>query len=526
MYSLLLAALFTLPSQTQVNILTGNGNNDRTNANLQEVQLSPATVNSSTFGKLGVFPVDGQVYAQPLYVSGLALPDGSVHNVVVVSTMHNSVYAFDADAMSPVSLLWGVNLGTSVPAALLFGQYGDIAYEVGILSTGVIDVQRGVLYVVADALQGTAPGFYLHALDLATGAERLNGPVLITARVAGTGSGGLPDGTLPFDPQQHLQRPGLLLANGSVYIGFGSHADQDPYHGWLLRYDASDLSRQLSAYVSTPNGNGGSFWQSGRGPAADDQGNLYVVTGNGDYDGDHNFGESFLKLPPQASSVLESFTPADWKSMSDNDFDLSAGPALISGTHTFVGADKGGNLYLIRGDGMNKPGNAVTIAASSGSIFNFAIWSRGASARVYVQGQREPVKCFQITRSGVNPLAVSTAANAVAHGRIGMTISADGDRENSGILWQTTGDYNSGMPGTLHAYDAFDLSNELWNSDMNQARDEMPPVSKFVSPTVANGKVYVPSSANVVTIYGLIVKTDASQAGVSRTRRRVWPPPQ
>lgn len=189
MKTILLIVTCSLLSEAQVNILTGNGSNDRTNANLQEVRLSPATVSASTFGKVGILRVDGQVYAQPLYVTGLPAPDGQTHNVVFVSTMHNSVYAFDADTISPPLLLWQVNLGTSVPASLLFGQYGDIVYEVGILGTGVIDLQRGVLYVVADTLEQGRPTFYLHALDLATGAERFNGPVLITATMPGSGSG-------------------------------------------------------------------------------------------------------------------------------------------------------------------------------------------------------------------------------------------------------------------------------------------------------------------------------------------------
>jgi hypothetical protein len=520
MKPMILAVLCTLLGHAQVNILTGNGNNDRTNANLQEFQLSPATVRASAFGKLGVFPVDGQVYAQPLYVSGLSISGVGTRNVLFVSTMHNSVYAFDADAMSPVSVLWQVNLGTSVPAPLLFGQYGDIAFEVGILSTGVIDLQRGVLYVVAHTLAGVAPAFYLHALDLATGAERLSGPVRLTASVPGTGSGALANGTLPLDPQQHIQRPGLLLANDSIYIGFGSHGDQDPYHGWLLRYDASDLSRPPGAYVSTPNGNGGSFWQSGRGPAADEMGNIYAVTGNGDYDGIHNFGESFVKLPAQASTILDWFTPADWKSMSDNDFDLSAGPALITGTHTLIGTDKAGNLYVLNGDAMHQPGS-VRIPASAGSIFNFAVWSRGGSALIYTQGQREPVKCFQVAGNTVNPQPVSTAANPVSFSRIGMTISANGDQEGSGILWETTGNYNVGnAPGTLHAYDASNLQNELWNSDMNPARDQMPSLTKFVPPTVADGKVFVPSSANVVTVYGPLPLAISPQLGIPKPSHR------
>jgi hypothetical protein len=503
MKSIPLLAFCTLLSHAQVNILTANGNNDRTNANLQEARLSPATVSSSAFGKLGVFPVDGQVYAQPLYVSGLSISGKGTHNVVFVSTMHNSVYAFDADAMSPISLLWRVNLGTSVPAPLLFGQYGDIEFEVGILSTGVIDLQRGVLYVLADTLEGGAPAFHLHALDLATGAERLNGPVPLTASVPGTGSATRADGTIPLDPMQHIQRPGLLLANNSVYAAFGSHGDQDPYHGWMVGYDASDLSRQASVYMSTPNGNAGSFWQAGRGPATDELGNIYAITGNGDYDGIRNFGESFLKLAAKGSVPLDWFTPANWKSMSDNDFDISAGAALITGTHTVIGADKGGNLYVINGDAMRQPGSATIIAASAGSIFNFAVWSLGGSALVYTQGEREPVKCFQVTGTGVNPNPVSTAVTSIRFGRIGMTISANGVQAGSGILWETTGDYNAGTPGALHAYDASNLANELWNSDMNPDRDQMPPIAKFVPPTVADGKVYVPSASNVVTVYGL-----------------------
>ncbi len=497
--------LCSLLSHAQVSILTANGNNDRTNSNLQETQLSPGTVSSSAFGKLGVFPVDGQVYSQPLVVSGLEMPGGGTHNVVFVTTMHNSVYAFDADAVSPISQLWQVNLGISVPASLLYGSpWGDIANEVGILSTGVIDLQRGVLYVVADVLQNGLPVFYLHALDLATGAERLNGPVALAASVSGSGSEALADGTIPFDPMQHLQRPGLLLANNFVYIGFGSHGDMDPYHGWLLSYDASDLSHQVGVYMSTPNGDAGSFWQAGRGPAADGQGNLYAVTGNGDYDGVQNFGESFLKLPAQGSAPLDSFTPADWKSMSANDFDLSAGPALVAGTHTVLGADKLGNLYVINGDAMSQPGGAGTIAASANAIFNFAVWSLGGSALVYTQGEQEPVKCFQVTGNTANPTPVSTAGTAIPYGRIGLTISANGTQAGSGILWETAGDYNAGTPGTLHAFDASNLANELWNSDMNQARDQMPPITKFAPPTVANGKVYVPGNSNVVVVYGLL----------------------
>jgi uncharacterized protein (TIGR03437 family) len=320
--------------------------------------------------------------------------------------------------------------------------------------------------------------------------------------VPGTGSQSLADGTLPFDPMQNIQRPGLLLANDSVYVAFGSHGDQYPFHGWIFSYSASDLSRQPGVYNTTPNGNGGSIWQSGRGLAADLEGNLYIVTGNGDYDGMQNFGESFVKVSADVSSTLDWYTPSDWQSMSNNDFDLS-GPALIAGTHVLIGSDKLGNLYAMNGDAMRQEGGTAVISASGGSVFNFAVWSLGGNATVYTQGAQDPLKAFQVTANGVDPKPISIAANSVPFSRVGMTLSANGGQQDSGILWECTGNYNDGTPGTLHAYDASDLTKEVWNSDMNPGRDQMPPVTKFVSPTVANGKVYVPGGSNLVTVYGL-----------------------
>lgn len=511
---LLVVAFSWLPVSAQVNLLTGNGGNDRTNSNLQETLLSPATVNSTSFGKLGVIPVDGQVYSQPLYVSGLSI-GGQARNVLFVSTMHNSVYAFDADSVAPAAPLWQVRLGASVPVSLVFGKYGDIANELGVLSAGAIDLQSSVLYVVAEVLQGGKPTFYLHALDLATGNERLNGPVALAGSVPGNGSGSLLDGTVPFDPMQHIQRPGLLLANGTISIGLGSHGDQSPFHGWIFSYDAADLSRQVGIYMSTPDGDGGSFWQSGRGLAADELGNIYAITGNGDYDGVRNFGESFVKVATQGGVTVDSFTPTNWKPLSDNDFDIAAGPALINSTHTVIGADKGGALYVVNGDAMRPVENAQIIQASSGSIFSLAVWNRAGVSNLYLQGQGEPLKCFQITGGTVNPDPVSTASNPVPFSRIGMTISANGAQDGSGILWESTGDYNQDTPGTLHAYDASNLANELWNSDMNSDRDQMPQVTKFVPPTVANGKVYVPGLTNAITVYGQLAAVQGGSTAPS-----------
>jgi len=348
----LLCTVSCLISHAQVNILTANGNNDRTNANLQESQLSPATVSADSFGKLAAFPVDGAVYAQPLYVGGLAVPGGASHNVLFVTTMHNSVYAYDADALFNPVLLWSVNLGPSAPASVVYNGYSDIANEIGILGTGAIDLNRGVLYVVSEVLEFGAPAFYLHALDLTSGHERMNGPVPISGTANSGGAA-----PLALDPHQHIQRPGLLLANGAVYIAFGSHGDQAPFHGWIMSYNASDLTHQLGVFATTPSAMGGSIWQSGRGLAADNLGNVYAISGNGDYDGARNFGESVLKLSGSPLAVAGSFTPPNWESLSDNDFDLSAGPALVAGTHTVISADKYGDLYIVNGDSMT---NAVS----------------------------------------------------------------------------------------------------------------------------------------------------------------------
>jgi uncharacterized protein (TIGR03437 family) len=491
-------------AHAQVNVLTANGSNDRTNSNLQESQLTPATVSPANFGKLGALPVDGQVYAQPLYAGGITI-GGSVHNVLFVATQHNSVYAFDADSVSPP--LWQVSLGPPVPAPLLFGQYGDIANEVGILSTPAIDLQRGAIYVVSDNLENGAPAFHLHALDLATGTEQFGGPTTIRASVPGTGSASS-GGTIAFDPLQHIQRPGLLLANGQVYIGFGSHGDQSPYHGWIMSYDGGDLTHQTAVYMSTPNGDEGAFWQSARGFASDPAGNVFAVTGNGDYDGQTNFGQSFLKLSPKLN-LSGNFTPADWKSESDNDADLAAGPALISNFHTYVGADKSGNLYLLDSGSMgqaNANGNAFQVfSVSVGPIFNFAAWNRGDNALLYIQGSGEPLKCFQYAPTGFNSIPLSQSPNSAPWVRLGMTLSANGAQDGTGILWEITGDYNdASTKATLHAFDANNLANEVWNSDMSGTRDTMGPIVKFVAPTVANGKVYAPSLDNVINVYGLL----------------------
>lgn len=490
----------------QVNILTANGSNDRANANLNEAKLTPGNVAPGSFGKLGSFPVDGQVYSQPLYMSGIAIPGKGTHNILFVCTQHDTVFAYDADSAAAPQLLWQVNLGTSVPSTT-FGDFGDVAPEIGILSTPVIDASTGVIYVVADTLQNGAPVFQLHALDIHSGQEMLNGPVAVAGQVAGSGAASK-DGVIAFDPFWHLQRPGLLLLNGHVYFTFGSHGDDGPWHGWIFTYNGSDLSKAPAVLNLTPNGSGGSIWQSGRGLAADSSGNIYGITGNGDYDGLTNFSESFLKLSGTTPAIIDWSTPANWQDLSSGDFDLSGGPALIPGTHMIVGGDKGGTLYLINGDSMGGGVNGVeqTLrAVQNGGIFNLAIWTRPDGAFVYVPELNSTFKCYQIAGGTINQTPVSVSTTGGTDPYEGMTISANGTQDGTAILWATTGDNTQvTLPGTLHAYDASNLANEVWNSGMTGGSDTLGTFAKFVSPTVANGNVYVPTWANAVVVYGLL----------------------
>jgi hypothetical protein len=504
----LLLCCFCVPlAVAQVNVLTSDYDPGRTGANLAETQLTVANVIPGSFGILDVFPVDGQIFAQPLYVQGLPFPDGQQRNVVFIATQHNSVYAYDADESA--NLLWKVNLGQAVPSSMFptepsSGPFIDVNPEVGVLSTGTIDLPNGILYVVANTLNESGMAFQLHALDLTTGQERMNGPTTISAAVAGDG-GGSTGGVIPFDPVQHIQRPGLLLANGAVYVAFGSHGDFGAWHGWLMSYDASDLTHQLGVFQTTRGGNGGAIWQSGRGLAGDDVGNVYFVTGNGDYDGVQNFSESFVKLSATAS-LVDWYTPTDWQSLSDNDYDLSAGPAILPGTRQLIGGDKNGNIYLINQDAMGQSGNsnsAQVTRAVGGFVFSFALWARDEAAYVYLRDGDTSLKAFRVMGGSFDPNPVSVSGPAGGTARVGMAVSANGTLDGTGILWVTTGDYfDPSTPGVLHAFDASNLSNELWNSAMS-AGDNLNGFAKFASPTVVNGKVYV-ASANAVVVYGLL----------------------
>jgi uncharacterized protein (TIGR03437 family) len=493
----------------QVNVLNVNYDLRQTGANLQETTLTPA-MNWSTFGKVGTYPVDGQVFAQPLYVNGLAI-GGVKRNVLYVATEGNSVFAFNADDPQSATPFWQVNLGPTVPSGLF--NFTDIVPEIGILGTPAIDANAQVLYVVADTLPPGAfsnPVFQLHALSLVDGHDMFGGPVPIAASVPGTGAGSN-NGTLAFNAFWQLQRPGLILANGTLYIAFGSHADTGNYQGWLLAYDASTL-KQTAVFNSAPNGQQGAFWHSGRGPAVDTNGDVYAATGNGDFDGVANFSESVLRLAGPNLSLLDWYTPEDWSDLNSHDDDVgSAGTILIANTHLLLSGGKSGLLYLVEDDNMGHLGANTTstvqgVQVNSSGIFQMALWDKpaalpGAAPIVYEFEPYGSLKAFEIVSNQINSTILSQYAPAIPSAYTGLALSANG--AENGIVWLTTGNYDiDGVPGTLHALDATDLSNELWNSDLNSSRDQPGGLAKFAPPTVANGHVYVPTFSNAVSVYG------------------------
>ena len=494
----------------QVNVLNVNYDQQQTGANLQETTLTPQT-NWSSFGKVGTLPVDGQVYAQPLYVSGVAI-GGAKYNVLYVATMGNSVFAFNADAPQSTTPLWSVNLGPTIPSGVF--NFTDILPEIGILGTPAIDANAQVLYVVADTMPSgilSNPVFQLHALSLIDGHEMFGGPVEIAASVPGTGAGS-DSGTIAFDAFWQLQRPGLILANGTLYVAFGSHADTGDYQGWLLAYNASTL-QQTAVYNSAPDGRQAAFWHSGRAPAVDTNGDVYAATGNGDFDGIANFGESVLRLNGGNLSLLDWYTPQDWSDLNNQDEDVgSAGAILIPNTNLLLSGGKSGLLYLIDDTSMGHLGPDVTstvhgVQVNPWGLFQMALWSNpqiGASKPTAVVYEFEPagsLKAFEIVNDQINATILSEFAPATASTYAGLSVSASGGA--NGIVWLTTGNYTvDGIPGTLHALEASNLANELWSSDLNSTRDQLGGFAKFVGPTVANGRVYVPTFSNTVEVYG------------------------
>jgi hypothetical protein len=489
------------PVRSPASVLTQHNNGERTGANLNEVILTPSNVSTKQFGMLFRRVVDDQIYGQPLVVTDVKLRGGT-HDLVYVTTVNNSVYAFDANDPYASEPFWHVNFGT--PPNVYDGKYGctDMNGNMGIIGTPVIDAQDGTLYVVAATRIGDGYLQRLHALDLATGADRALSPVTITAP--------------GFDPLMQSQRPGLLLSRGKVYIGYASHCDKEPYHGFLLSYDAKSL-QQTGVFNTSPAGKAASIWQFGQAPAVDAEGNIYFVTGNGSWNGSSDFSESFLKLDSNLK-MLDWFTPTDHAHLDSIDADLDcSGAVLVPGTDLVMDAGKQGVLYLVDAHRMGHLGDGQAIQhfqATSSQLPSLVYWNSAKNgALVYMWGQADRLRAYRFD-GGTLKQAPFAVRPEVTQGHPGAMISLSANGNKDGILWAAIhasgSSWHESRPGILHAYDAGDITHELWNSLQNPARDDCNNYSKTAPPTIANGKVYLASfgtqntGSGQLCVYGLL----------------------
>jgi hypothetical protein len=487
--------------------------------------------------------VDGSVFAQPLYVPGVSIK-GATHNVLIVATEADSVYAFDADSNTGANAipLWKASLvdaghgAGSMEAPLNSSTTigcADVQPLIGITATPVIDPNSNTIYVEAKSTNGSSYFHRLHAIALATGAEESPGPALITATVTGSGDGSNPmTGKLTFDALHQQARPGLLLLNGAIYIAFASHCDFGPYHGWLFAYDTATLT-QKSLLITTPNGGLGGFWMSGSGIAADAAGNIYIASGNGDFDTTNvparELGDTLMKLGTTNDNLtlLDYFTPFNQLNLDNNDTDLGSGGVLLlpdqpgAHPHILVAAGKEGTIYVVDRDQLTNPSvdlhycasgctNDPEIVESTGSGFLANMYGMPAywNNTLYFMGQNSNLRSLPITNG--KPDFTHPTTGVIGFGFPGATpsISSNGTLAGTAILWavdtsQFGGDGPGPAPAVLHALDATNVLKELWNSSMDTTgNDKAGNAVKFAVPTIANGKVYIGTSTEV-DVYGL-----------------------
>jgi hypothetical protein len=515
-------------------VVTYHNNLARDGTNSQEYALTTSSVKTATFGKLFSCSVDGAAYTQPLWVPSLTF-GAQVRNAVFVATQHDSAYAFDADA-NPCSQLWHANLvdvahggtagETPVPTGDVGSGFQDILPEIGVTGTPVIDPASSTLYVVSKS-EGPAGSFHqrLHALDLITGDEKFAGPINITASVPGTGDGSV-GGVLTFDLRNQGQRGALTLANGIVYIVWASHEDHDPYHGWLLSYDAASLA-QVAVFNANPNGSRDGIWMAGGAPAVDGSGNLYLSTGNGTFDGNSgappndDFGDTVMKVGTSSGlALVDWFTPYNQAFLDGQDVDLGSSGVVIlpdqtSGpAHLLVAGGKEGKLYLLDRDAMGNycasctttDTNILQSFLAAPAIFGTpAFWQN----KLYLGGTSDALSLFTFDATTGILSTVASSQSATSFQFPGPTPSLSAQGASSGVLWAIDSSrygvpsaFGTG-PAILHAYDATNLSSELWNSSLAaNGRDAAGNAVKFTVPTVANGKVYI-GTRTEIDVYGL-----------------------
>jgi hypothetical protein len=505
----------------QVAVTTQHNDNLRTGQNLFETLLTTTNVNVNSFGKLFMRKVSGQIYAQPLYVPNLTIA-GTVHNVVFVATEANNVYAFDADDPSASAPLWHRNLGTPVPYSDVASTCKSINPLIGVTSTPVIDTSTNTLYVVAKTknTSNSTYHFKLHALNLLSGSEQFGGPIEIVGQVPGTGAGSS-NGYITFSAFYHNSRPGLLLLNGTVYLAFASLCDIGVWHGWLFGYSASTSTlQQVAVYNASANGASAGIWQGGQGLLAIGT-DIYLMTANGTFDkntGGVDFGDSFLRISTLTGlTELDYFTPFNQAVLSANDSDLGAGgPVAIPNTNFIVGIGKDKKLRLVDITNMgqyHKTDQIVQEFVATPHPFMGApiYWSStNYGPVIYLWGSSDYLKEFQLV-SGLfqtSPVSQSTMLSASGYSNsVPLSLTANGTTLGSAIVWAAVplgNASNKSVPGILRAFDATDLTNELWDSNQNAARDALGNFAKFCPPTIANGKVYVATFSNQLAVYGLL----------------------
>ena len=515
--------------RAQSSVTSYHYDNSRTGQNTHETILTPANVRSSQFGKLFSQPVDGFVYAQPLYVPKLTIPGKGIHNVVFVTTEKDSVYAFDADSNTGANAqpLWHADLiapshgaAGAAPVNMIAELHCDaIVPAVGSTSTPVIDLTGGTMYVESFSKERGRFVHRLHALDLTRGSEKFRGPVVIAATIAGRGLGST-NGKLTFDPLHELNRPGLLLEDGVVYLAYSSHCDRPPAHGWLFAYDAATLA-QKNAFVTTPNGFHGGIWMSGAAPAVDASGNMFLTTGNGSFEPSQNpvteWSNALLKLAFNHGKidVVDYFIPFNYVRLNRHDQDMSSGGVLLlpdqggRHPHLLIVAGKEGTIYLMDRDQLTAANQHLCKDCASDSqivqelphvlesMFGAPVYW---NSTVYFCGGNDHIKAFALHNGMLNAAPASTSPETYPYPGANMSVSANGSA--NGILWVIETDaYESNGPAVLRAYDAADLSHLLYASN-RKLGDSPGGAVKFSVPVVVNGRVYV-GAAGQVSVYGL-----------------------
>ena len=525
-----------LSTHAQTNVTTQHNDIARTGANTNELTLTPSNVNTNTFGRLFSQPVDGYVYAQPLYVAGVTLgagtaQPGTTHNIVFVATEHDSVYAFDADSNggANASPLWHVSLldaaygaaagATTVPSTDL--GTGDIVPEVGITGTPVIETTTNTIYVVGKTKENGTYFQRLHALDITTGQEKFAGPMTIIASVNGVGTGSS-GGKLNFDPKWENHRPALLLLNGIIYLGFAAHGDNGPWHGWILAYNAGTLE-QTGAWSPSANSLGSGIWMSGTGLAADvpsgkPYGRMFTVTGNGTFDAmpmytnSMSYGDSIIQLDLTngVPTVLDDFTPHDQAALNGSDQDQASGGAILlpdsvgggGGNHQLVQIGKSARVYVLNRENLGGYNPVNTTDPGEAATLNGGLWGGPAywNGRVYIWAKNETLKSFAFSNGAITS---STSANESA-ATYSPTPSVSANGTTNGIVWSLkTDNFASRGQAILYAHDGTNVATLLYASSQNATRDNPGASVKFSVPTIVNGKVYVGTETQI-SVYGLL----------------------